>query len=301
MALRCPDFYGVPLMNHAGSTTYFSARVVRQLSGLQTVPEDTARTRFEHTWREDQTPVDRQSNVKQILDAWRTVITERPYFPEHPILDERDFQASEEYILRFYRWDPAAHEDLVNSPRVGDGGSLGATPTPNMAIQVELTHLKAVAKKDEQLHAFTALGSDPSSGFGPASGSGPAFDASGFGPVFGFWPRIWLRPHFWASAPHRASTPYRVSVLHLLLSGPGLAFTAFGLRPSTYYIQVLTPRIYCFQAHLKSKIDLDSNSPKRYSEEGTLTTGEERCTSSRFLENLSQTLSLYFDEGGVRR
>ncbi|PKI34296.1 hypothetical protein CRG98_045313 [Punica granatum] len=159
MALRCPDFYGVPLMSHVGSTTYFPGRVVRQLSGLQTVPEDTARTRFEHTWREDQTPTDRQSNVKQVLDAWRTVITERPYFPEHPTLDERDFQATEEYVIRFYRWGPAAHEDLVNSPRVEDGGSPVTTPTPYMAIQAELTHLRAerdrfrleVAEKDEQL------------------------------------------------------------------------------------------------------------------------------------------------------
>ncbi|PKI74789.1 hypothetical protein CRG98_004807 [Punica granatum] len=68
MALRCPDFYGVPLMSHAGSTTYFPARVVRQLGSLQTVPEDTARTRFEHTWHEDQTPADRQSNVEQLVD-----------------------------------------------------------------------------------------------------------------------------------------------------------------------------------------------------------------------------------------
>ncbi|PKI53608.1 hypothetical protein CRG98_025999 [Punica granatum] len=120
MALRCPDSYGVPLMSHVGSTTYFPARVVRQLGGLQTVLEDTARTRFEHTWQEDQTPADRQSNVEQ---------------------------------------GPAAHEDLVNSPRVEDGGSPGATPTPNMAIQAELTHLRAerdrlcreVAEKDEQL------------------------------------------------------------------------------------------------------------------------------------------------------
>ncbi|PKI64492.1 hypothetical protein CRG98_015114 [Punica granatum] len=67
--------------------------------------------------------------------------------------------ATKEYILRFYRWGPAAHEDLVNSPRFGDGGSLGATPIPNMAIQAELTHLRAkrdrlrqeVAEKDEQL------------------------------------------------------------------------------------------------------------------------------------------------------
>ncbi|PKI33940.1 hypothetical protein CRG98_045669 [Punica granatum] len=134
MAFRCPDFYGVPLMSHARSTTYFPAPV-------------------------DQAPADRQSNVKQVLDTWQTVITERPYFPEHPTLDERDFQATEEYIIRFYRWGPATHEDLVNSPRVEDGGSPVATPTPYMAIQAELTHLRAerdrlrreVAEKDEQL------------------------------------------------------------------------------------------------------------------------------------------------------
>ncbi|PKI70657.1 hypothetical protein CRG98_008890 [Punica granatum] len=138
------------------------ASVVLQVvggGGYETVPEDTARIRFEHTFWEDQTPADRQSNVEQVLDAWRTVITERPYFPEHPTLDERDFQATEKYILRFYRWGPTAHEDLVNSSRVEDGGSPGATPTPNMAIQAELTHIRAerdrlhreVAKKDEHL------------------------------------------------------------------------------------------------------------------------------------------------------
>ncbi|PKI57537.1 hypothetical protein CRG98_022008, partial [Punica granatum] len=99
-------------------------------------------------------------------------------------------------------------------------------------------------------HAFTALGSGPTSGLGlasgfgstsgsgpafTASGSDPAFAASGFGPAFGFWPRIGLRPHFWASALHRASAP-------LLRFGPvsglGPALTAFGPRPS----------IYCFWA-----------------------------------------------------
>ncbi|PKI69345.1 hypothetical protein CRG98_010279 [Punica granatum] len=159
MALRYPDFYGVPLISHAKSTTYFPTRVVRQLGDLRTIPEDTALTRFEHNWREDQTPADRQINVEQILDAWRTVITELPYFPEHPTLDEQDFQATEEYILRFYRWGPAAHENLVNSLRVRDGGSPDATPTPNMVIQAELTHLRAErdrlrredAERDEQL------------------------------------------------------------------------------------------------------------------------------------------------------
>ncbi|PKI53184.1 hypothetical protein CRG98_026425 [Punica granatum] len=93
--------------------------------------------------------------------------------------------------------------------------------------------------------------STPLLGFDPASGSAPAF-------TFGFRPRIGLRPHFWASAPHQASAP---------LSGLGPAFTAFGLRPSIYCFQVSTHRIYCFQPHLKSKINLDSNSSKRYFEE----------------------------------
>ncbi|PKI45794.1 hypothetical protein CRG98_033801 [Punica granatum] len=40
MTLKCLDFNGVPLVSHAGSTTYFPARVVRQLGGLQTVPKE---------------------------------------------------------------------------------------------------------------------------------------------------------------------------------------------------------------------------------------------------------------------
>ncbi|OWM91226.1 hypothetical protein CDL15_Pgr000170 [Punica granatum] len=103
MALRSHDFNGIPLLSHAGSTTYFPSRVMRQFGSLQTVPEDTARTRFEHTWREDQTSVDCQSDIQQVLSAWRTAVTELPYFPEHPTQDERDFRATEEYILRFYR------------------------------------------------------------------------------------------------------------------------------------------------------------------------------------------------------
>ncbi|PKI37899.1 hypothetical protein CRG98_041713 [Punica granatum] len=38
---------------------------MRQFGSLQTVPEDTAWTRFEHTWREDQTSVDCQSDIQQ--------------------------------------------------------------------------------------------------------------------------------------------------------------------------------------------------------------------------------------------
>ncbi|PKI42784.1 hypothetical protein CRG98_036830 [Punica granatum] len=114
--LTCSDFNGVPLVSHAGSTTYFSARVVKQLGGLQTVSEDTTRTKFEHIWREDQTSVDRQNSIQQVLAAWRTVVPERLYFPEHPTHDERDFQATEEYVLRFYRWEK--DEQLVHQPQL---------------------------------------------------------------------------------------------------------------------------------------------------------------------------------------
>ncbi|PKI32905.1 hypothetical protein CRG98_046704, partial [Punica granatum] len=34
MALKCADFNGIPLISHAGSTTYFPSRVMRQLGGL---------------------------------------------------------------------------------------------------------------------------------------------------------------------------------------------------------------------------------------------------------------------------
>ncbi|PKI46217.1 hypothetical protein CRG98_033389 [Punica granatum] len=87
-ALWCPNFNGVPLVSHAGSTTYFSARMMRQFGSLQTVPEDMARVGFKHTWREDQTSMDRQSDIERVLDTWRTVVIERPYFPEHPTLEE---------------------------------------------------------------------------------------------------------------------------------------------------------------------------------------------------------------------
>ncbi|PKI48294.1 hypothetical protein CRG98_031324 [Punica granatum] len=119
-ALRCPDFNGVPLVSHAGSTTYFPARVMRQFGSLQTVLEDTARARFKHTWWEDQTFVDRQRNIERVLDAWRTVVIELPYFPKHPTLEEQDFQATKEYVLRFYWWvrhhtkiSPTLHEPKI--------------------------------------------------------------------------------------------------------------------------------------------------------------------------------------------
>ncbi|PKI68889.1 hypothetical protein CRG98_010744 [Punica granatum] len=70
MALRCRDFNGVPLVSHVGSTTYFPARVMRQLGGLQTVPKDTVRTEFEHTWWEGQTSVDRPNDVEWIMATW---------------------------------------------------------------------------------------------------------------------------------------------------------------------------------------------------------------------------------------
>ncbi|PKI73582.1 hypothetical protein CRG98_006030 [Punica granatum] len=126
MTLKCPDFNGVPLVSHAGSTTYFPARVVRQLGGLQTVPKGTARTEFQHTWREDQTSIDRLSEIERVMTAWQTTVIEHLYFPEHPTQDERDFQATEEYILRFYRWGPSENDDFTDSPPVESSASSGA-------------------------------------------------------------------------------------------------------------------------------------------------------------------------------
>ncbi|PKI66153.1 hypothetical protein CRG98_013451 [Punica granatum] len=116
-------------------------------------------------------------------------------------------------------------------------------------------------------------------GFGPASGFAPAFTVLGFDPALGF-------SSTWGFGPISGFG---------LASGFGPAFTTFGLRPRIglwprigfrpciYCFRLwpfIRPRplIYCFQEH-----------------------AEERCVSSRFLENLSQTLFLYFDEGGVRR
>ncbi|OWM76714.1 hypothetical protein CDL15_Pgr006206 [Punica granatum] len=103
--------------------------------------------------------MDRQSDIERVLDAWRAVVIERPYFPEHPTLEERDFQATEEYVLRFYRWGPTAHEDSADSPRAEDSGPTGASLTSNVAIQAELANLRAerdrlrreVTERDEQL------------------------------------------------------------------------------------------------------------------------------------------------------
>ncbi|PKI68331.1 hypothetical protein CRG98_011239 [Punica granatum] len=131
MALRCSDFNGVPLVSHARSTTYFPARVVRQLGGLQTVLENTARTKFKHIWLEDQTSVDRQNSIQQVLAAWLTVAPKHLYFPEYPTHEERDFQATEEYVLRFYRWGIQA--ELAN-------------------LRVERDYLRReIAEKNEQL------------------------------------------------------------------------------------------------------------------------------------------------------
>ncbi|PKI66180.1 hypothetical protein CRG98_013433 [Punica granatum] len=143
MALRCHDFNGIPLLSHVGSTIYFPARVMRQFGSLQTVPEDTARTRFQHTWREDQTSVDCQSDIQQVLSAWHTAVTELPYFHEHPTQDEWDFQATEEYILHFYRWIPLAQEDFTGSPRPEGSTPYGAPSTSSMAVQAELTNLRS--------------------------------------------------------------------------------------------------------------------------------------------------------------
>ncbi|PKI58412.1 hypothetical protein CRG98_021170 [Punica granatum] len=118
MTVKCLDFNGVPLVSHAGSTTYFLARVVSPLGGLQTVPKGTTRTEFEHTWREDLTSIDRLSEIERVMTAWQTTVIEHLYFPEHPTQDEQDFQATEEYILRFYRWGPSENDDFTDSPPV---------------------------------------------------------------------------------------------------------------------------------------------------------------------------------------
>ncbi|PKI56456.1 hypothetical protein CRG98_023094 [Punica granatum] len=141
----------------AAITFWNPSRAVFDIQGTELTP----------TIKEYQTLIGRTTVVHSIVEpnfhtarsTLQTVITERPYFPEHPTLHDRDFQATEKYISRFYRWGLAAHEGLVNSPRVKDGGSPVATPTPYMAIQAELTHLRAkrdrlcreVAEKDEQL------------------------------------------------------------------------------------------------------------------------------------------------------
>ncbi|PKI63899.1 hypothetical protein CRG98_015680 [Punica granatum] len=127
MALKCADIYGIPLISHVGSTTYFPARVMRQLGGLQTIPEDMARTRFEYTWREDQKSIDRQNDIEQAMAAWRTIVSKHPYFPELPTQDEQDFQATEEYILRFHRWGPPIQEDTSQPVEQASPG------TPSMA------------------------------------------------------------------------------------------------------------------------------------------------------------------------
>ncbi|XP_031377011.1 uncharacterized protein LOC116192568 [Punica granatum] len=152
MALKCANFNGIPLISHAGSTTYFPSRVMRQLGGLQTIPEDMARTKFEYTWREDQKFVDRQSEIEQALAAWHAIITEHPYFPEFPTQDEQDFQATEEYILHFHRWGPPAQDDTSQPANQTSPGA------PSVAVRIELASLRAerdslrrqVAEKDEQ-------------------------------------------------------------------------------------------------------------------------------------------------------
>ncbi|PKI59752.1 hypothetical protein CRG98_019855 [Punica granatum] len=133
MALKCSDFNGVPLVSHVGSTTYFPARVVRQLGGLQMMPEDTARTKFEHTWREDQTSVNRLSEIERVMTVWQTMVIKNPYFPEHPTQENRDFQATEEYVVRFYRWGSSIPEDPIDSAPDRDSSS-SVTPRSSDSV-----------------------------------------------------------------------------------------------------------------------------------------------------------------------
>ncbi|PKI76298.1 hypothetical protein CRG98_003304 [Punica granatum] len=124
-------------------------RVRRASPGRWTLPSRVA-------WARACVP---RRNEIRVLSAWRTVVTEQPYFPEHPTRDERDFQATEEYILHFYRWSPSAHEDFTGSPRLEGSTPYGAPSILSMAVQVELTSLRPerdrlsreIAEKDEQL------------------------------------------------------------------------------------------------------------------------------------------------------
>ncbi|OWM86455.1 hypothetical protein CDL15_Pgr026347 [Punica granatum] len=92
------------------------------------------------------------------MTAWRTTVIEHLYFPEHPTQDEWDFQATEEYILRFYRWGPSENDDFTDSPPVESSTSSGAL-VPDMTIQAKLANLRAerdrlrreIAEKNEQL------------------------------------------------------------------------------------------------------------------------------------------------------
>ncbi|OWM72665.1 hypothetical protein CDL15_Pgr005254 [Punica granatum] len=68
-------------------------------------------------------------------------------------------QATEEYILHFYRRSSLEHEDFTGSPQFEDSTPYGAPSTSSIAVQAELTSLRSerdrlrweVAEKDEQL------------------------------------------------------------------------------------------------------------------------------------------------------
>ncbi|PKI72853.1 hypothetical protein CRG98_006721 [Punica granatum] len=59
----------------------------------------------------------------------RTVVIERPYFPERLTQEEWDFHATEEYVLRFYQWSPPTHEELLKPPH-DEGGTQSGAPLP---------------------------------------------------------------------------------------------------------------------------------------------------------------------------
>ncbi|PKI67289.1 hypothetical protein CRG98_012306 [Punica granatum] len=76
-----------------------------------------------------------------------------------PTQDEWDFQATKEYILRFYRGSSSVHEDFTGSPQPEGSTPYGAPSISSMAVQAKLTSLRSekdrlrweVAEKDEQL------------------------------------------------------------------------------------------------------------------------------------------------------
>ncbi|PKI72244.1 hypothetical protein CRG98_007318 [Punica granatum] len=74
-------------------------------------------------------------------------------------LEERDFQATEEYVLRFHRWGPSTPKDPTDSTPDKDGSSSVMPRGSDNAVLAELTSLRVerdhlrreVAEKEERL------------------------------------------------------------------------------------------------------------------------------------------------------
>jgi len=103
IALRCPNFEGIPLVSHLGSTAYFPARVIRQLGGLQVIPGEASRQPYQHDWKEVPSIRDRFVMAQRFRASWETRISAPLYFPESPTQEEADFFATPDYVLLFHR------------------------------------------------------------------------------------------------------------------------------------------------------------------------------------------------------